>query len=225
MSIDEHVGRASPARRKSGRSSQGGGECAVPPRPANGEETGHCALMAALSDAGRASALLSKVCFVARARYGILPQDAEDIFNESVATYLVIHGRYPPNDNHFGLLVGIFHKKSLEFLDGQERLGRVARRFVARLQSDRPELARGEDPGGPVVDRVVRDEDAGLIRAAIHSLSPQARELLLTLAEGRMTRLEMIQSLGVNRNTFDTRLRSMRLRLMRTLADAGVIEE
>jgi len=187
------------------------------------EDTSHAALMRALADDQRAAALVSKVTFIARARYGIRPQDAEDIFQESVVTYLAIHERYPSKDNHFGLLVGVFHKKALEFLDSQDRVGRVARRFVARLQADRPVVARGEDPSGPVIARVVREEDAALIRAAIGSLSDDARELLLTLAEGRMSRLDMIEALGINRNTFDTRLRSVRLRLKRVLADSGVI--
>jgi len=196
------------------------------PRP-NGteprEDTSHAELMRALGDDHRASSLFSKLCFMARARYGILPQDGEDIFHEAVVTYLAIHERYPSGDNHFGLLVGVFHKKSLEFLDSQDRRGRVARRFVARLQADRPDVARGEDPSGPAVERVVREEDAALIRAAIATLSEEARELLLTLAEGRMTRLELIQALGINRNTFDTRLRGVRLRLKQTLSESGVI--
>lgn len=187
------------------------------------EDTSHEALMVALADESRASTLFSKLCFIARARYGILPQDAEDIFHEAVVTYLAIHERYPAGDNHFGLLVGVFHKKSLEFLDGQDRRGRVAKRFVAKLQADRPVLARGEDPRGAAVDQVVREEDAALIRSAIAALSPDARELLLTLADGRMTRLELIEALGVNRNTFDTRLRGVRLRLMQVLEQSGVL--
>ena len=191
------------------------------PRPV--EDTTHAGLMLALADESLASALIAKVCFLARARYGILPQDAEDIFNESVLTYLAIHERYPPGDNHFGLLVGVFHKKSLEFLDSRDRQGRVARRFVARLQAERPDVARGEDPSGAAVDRVLREEDAALIRGAIATLSEDARELLLALAEGRMTRLEMIQALGINRNTFDTRLRAVRMRLKQVLAESGVV--
>jgi RNA polymerase sigma factor (sigma-70 family) len=198
-------------------------EAAVRPNAEPREDTSHPALMAALGEDARRSRLFSKVSFIARSRYGILPQDAEDIFQEAIVTYLSIHERYPATDNHFGLLVGIFHKKSLEFLDRRERRGRITGRFVARLQADRPEIARGEDPSGPTVEQVVRDEDAELIRSAIRSLSPEARDLVLTLAEGRMTRLELISSLGINRNTFDTRLRGVRLRLMKSLSEAGVM--
>ncbi len=187
------------------------------------EETGHAALMEALREPDRSAALFAKVCFLARARYGIRPQDAEDIFHDAIVTYLNVHERYPPRDNHFGILVGIFHKKALEFLGSKERDGRVARRFVMRLQADRPAVARGEDPRGPTVDHVVRDEDASLIRGVLRTLSDEAREMVLTLAEGRRTRLELIDELGVNRNTFDTRLRSIRLKLRRALEAAGVM--
>ena len=38
-----------------------------------------------------------------------------------------------------------------------------------------------------------------------------------------MTRLEMIEEMGINRNTFDTRLRSLRLTLKDTLSRHGVL--
>jgi RNA polymerase sigma factor (sigma-70 family) len=187
------------------------------------EDTTHEGLMVALRDERRMAALLAKVTYMARTRYGIRAQDAQDIFHESVVTYLQIHGRYPPGDNHFGLLVGVFQRKALEFLGASQRKDRVAERLLARLRADRPDLARGEDPSGNVADCVIREEDARLIRAAIDALSPESRELVLALAEGRATRLEMIESLGMNRNTFDTRLRTVRLRLKKALETLGVL--
>lgn len=196
----------------------------APPRPAPpAEDTSHDGLMEALADDRRTSSLLAKVTYVARTRYGIRAQDAQDIFHESVATYLQIHSRYPPRDNHFGILVGIFHRKALEHIGASQRSDRVAERFVARLRADRPNLARGEDPEGTVADKVIRSEDATLIRAAIDALTPEAREMLVSLAEGRATRLEMIRALGINRNTFDTRLRALRLRLKKNLETSGVL--
>lgn len=188
-----------------------------------GEDTSHTALMRTLDDAEATATLFSKVSFVARARYGIALEDAEDIFHEAVATYLTIHGRYPAGDNHFGLLVGVFHKKSLEHLGSRERDGRVTRRLVTRLQADRPSIARGEDPKGAALERVIRREDAHLIRAAISSLNDEGRDLLLTLAEGKRSRLELIEDMGLNRNTFDTRLRSARLKLRARLERKGVL--
>jgi RNA polymerase sigma factor (sigma-70 family) len=187
------------------------------------EDTSHAALMAALADETESRTLFSKASFIARARYGLRVEDAEDVFHEAVATYLVVHSRYGPADNHFGLLVGIFHKKALEHLGARDRTGRVARRFVARLRSDRPGIARGEDPQGAAVERVIREEDAELIRAAIESLNDEGRQMLLSLAEGRLSRLEMIAELGVNRNTFDTRLRALRQRLRERLSRSGVV--
>ena len=176
-----------------------------------------------LGDEEAAGSFLARVCFIARARYSILPQDAEDIFHDAVATYLSVHARYDGNDNHYGLLVGIFHKKALEHLGARDRAGRMARRFVTRLQSERPVAARGEDPNGTTAEIVVREEDAKLIRDAIDSMHEEGRELLLSLAEGRLSRLEMIERLDINANTFDTRLRALRLKLRRKLLRHGVL--
>jgi RNA polymerase sigma factor (sigma-70 family) len=160
---------------------------------------------------------------MARTRYGIQAQDAQDVFHEAVATYLKVHERYPPQDNHFGILVGIFQRKALEFLGSRQRTGRMSQRLAAKLRADRPQVARGEDPAGTVADCVIRAEDAAMIRRAIEALSPDARDLLLALAEGRASRLDMIAELGLNRNTFDTRLRTLRLRLKKALSSAGVL--
>ena len=187
------------------------------------EDTTHDALMAALNDERRTLELKSKVCANARSRFGIQLHDAEDIFHEAVLTYLGIHVRYTERDNHFGLLVGIFHKKCLEFLGRLERQGRVTRRMAANLQANQPFVARGEDPKGPAVERVIRREDAAIIRDAIDALEDESQEILLDLAEGRVSRLELIDRLGINRNTFDSRLRSLRLRLKRDLAESGIL--
>lgn len=194
----------------------------VPPGAADGD-TGHAALMAALDDDERSRTLLAKTSYIARTRYGIRAQDAQDIFHESVATYLTIHSRYPEHENHFGILVGIYHRKALEFLGAVKRSGRVAERLAAKLRADRPTVARGEDPEGAAAESVIRAEDAKLIRDAIDSLQPESRAMLLALADGECSRLEMIESLGINRNTFDTRLRVLRLRLKRMLGANGVM--
>lgn len=187
------------------------------------EDTTHAALLRDLADGDASTSFRARVCFIARARYGILPQDAEDIFHEAVATYLSIHSRYGDGDNHYGLLVGIFHKKALEHLGARERAGKISRRFTARLRAERPVAARGEDPKGTTADRLIRDEDARLIREAIDSMNDDAREMLLALAEGQLSRLEMIERLEVNPNTFDTRLRALRLKLRQKLMRSGVL--
>jgi len=187
------------------------------------EDTTHPALMAALNDEERTLQLKGKVCASARRRYGLQMHDAEDIFHDAVLTYLGIHARYTDKDNHFGLLVGIFHKKALEFLGREERQTRAARKFVTKLRATRPLLAKGEDPKGPAVERVIRREDSALIRAALATLDDENQAMLLDLAEGSVSRLEMIDRLGINRNTFDSRLRTLRLRLKSNLAEACVL--
>jgi DNA-directed RNA polymerase specialized sigma24 family protein len=186
------------------------------------EDTSHQGLMAALADEARVKKLQAKVCFLARARYGILPQDAEDIFHDAVATYLVIRNRYGSKDNHFGLLVGIFHKKALEFLDVRDRQGRIAKRFVNRLRAARPDVARGEDPYGTADERIIRSEEAGLIQEVVAELPEEWREVLLAIAEKRETRLSVIERMQMNRNTFDTRVRRWRLELKKKLLDSGI---
>jgi DNA-directed RNA polymerase specialized sigma24 family protein len=185
-------------------------------------KTSRSALLGALEDEKRVQKLMSKAGFIGRLRYGLQLQDIEDVFQAAVATYLEIGERYPEQDNHFGILIGIFHKKCLEFLDRRERRGRVTGRFVVRLKGDRPVVARGEDPSGTTADRVVRSEDALLIRAAIDTLSPSALELVLTFAEAS-SRLQLIGLLGLNKNTFDSRLRTARLKLKQHLEERGVV--
>ena len=187
------------------------------------DDTSHDALLKDLGDPDASGALMAKISFVARARYGILPQDSEDLFHEAVATYLTVHSRYEATDNHYGLLVGIFHKKALEHLGARDRAGRMARRFVTRVRSEHPFVARGEDPGGTTAEIVIREEDAKLIRDAIESMHDDGREMLLALAEGRLTRLQLIDELGINQNTFDTRLRALRQRLRLKLQRSGVL--
>ena len=206
-----------------GRSSKPDSRSNPDSQRAKTEDTSHEALMATLENEAASRTLFAKASFIARARYGLRLEDAEDVYHDAVATYLGIHSRYGPSDNHFGLLVGIFHKKVLEHLGARDRNGRVARRFVARLRSDRPGMVRGEDPKGPAVERVIRAEDANLIRSAIESLNEEGRTMLIALAEGRLSRLEMIAELGVNRNTFDTRLRALRLKLKERLSRVGVL--
>jgi DNA-directed RNA polymerase specialized sigma24 family protein len=224
--------RSAPARRPApapevlptgGSTAAASAAVAEPPARRRGEDTSRDGLLEALGDAGRTEALATKLAFMARTRFGIRAEDARDLFHESVATYLTIRDRYPEGDNHFGILVGVFHRKALESLDARKRDGRIAQRYVARLQSDRPVVARGEDPEGDVAERVIREEDAALIRRVLATLSGEGRELLLALAEGRATRLELIEQLGINRNTFDTRLRALRLRLKRHLEEAGIL--
>ncbi len=193
-----------------------------PTTPDASPDVSHAALMRDLADVESVKRLLATLSARARTRHGIAASDADDIFQDAVVTYLLVQGRYPGLVNHVALLVGIFQKKSLMFLTDASKRGRQPGRLVARLRADRPAVARGEDPLGTTLDDVVRKETCSLIRDAIASMAEDRRELLLALAERRASRRELIAAMGLNPNTFDSRLRSARLRLRGDLRRVGV---
>lgn len=186
------------------------------------EKNDRAALMAALADEVLVNKLCAKMCFLARSRYGMLPQDGEEVFHEAVLTYLLVGERYPATDNHFGLLVGIFHKKAFESMKKSGRRESMAQKLLNRLRGECPDKANGQDPQGSAADIVVRSEQACLIRRAIKSFDCEELRWLLLMAEGHKTRLQLIEELGINRNTFDTRIRDTRLRLRQLLQESGV---
>jgi RNA polymerase sigma factor (sigma-70 family) len=152
---------------------------------------------------------------MARTRHGIQATDAEDVFQDAVVTYLQIRGRYPPDANHFGLLVSVFELKSREFVSRNGRRGRGLRRLAAHTP---------RTPVEPPADELAeRAETAKAIRDSIAHLAHDARRVLLQLARGRRRRLELIAELGINPNTFDSRLRQARERLRHELAAHGAL--
>jgi len=193
-----------------------------PPADAPVAGTSHADVLRALGDAERTRSMLEDFRGYARRRQGLSAADADDVFQDSVATYLVVRLRYPADANHFGLLFGIGRMKARMLLRRVASRGRAKRRFADLLRARRPEAARGEDAGGTVLDRVVRAESSALIRGVLASIATERREMLLALAERRSSRLEMIAAAGAKPSTFDTRLRSARLGLLRSLRAAGV---
>jgi len=153
------------------------------------------------------------VTAVARRRYGVQVTDAEDAFQDSVLTYLRVRGRYPADANHFGLFVGIFHRTTLTSL----KRSRQRRHILERLATRLAHAQRAFDPAHAPDAAALRAERTTAIRAAVATLDRDAREALLPLAEGRHSRLDLIARLGVNRNTYDSRLRVARNRLRRDL--------
>jgi DNA-directed RNA polymerase specialized sigma24 family protein len=198
----------------------GPAEVACAPRQA---ANGHEALMSALGDATGFASLLARFRGLAQRRFGIRGSDAEDVFEEGVVTYLVVHGRYAADQNHYGLFLGILRNKCLERHDRSRRGERSLRRLGSALLRERSRATRGEDPHGDALEGLVHAEEAARIRAAIAAIPEQTRTWLLAMAEGRATRTQTIRALHLNRNTFDTRLRALRKRVRRELAAAGVL--
>jgi RNA polymerase sigma factor (sigma-70 family) len=174
-------------------------------------------LASTLASSALHAKLFDMVCSVVRRRYGIRAEDAEDVFQDAVVTYLEVRERYPAGANHFGLLVGISHRKALKALAGSRKRARRLELLAARVALEQ----RGRDPIHSPEWPVIRDERDAAIRKAIAALPHPARETLLSIAEGTERRLELIARLGVNRNTFDSRLHVARTALRRDLARRG----
>ena len=154
------------------------------------------------------------VTAIGRRRYRMSADDAEDVFQDSVLTYLLSRNRYPAGSNHFGVLVGVFHRKALASLRRSRRRVRSFERVARRLASAR----RAPEPPDAAM---IRAERSAAIQAAVNALADDVRETLLCLAEGRHRRFELIERLGINRNTFDSRLHVARKRLRQHLARRG----
>jgi RNA polymerase sigma factor (sigma-70 family) len=191
--------------------------------PAVRQDLSHAALLAALADAERTASLVAMAAAIARSRRGIGTGDAEDLFHDAVVTYLQIQHRYPADVNRFGLLVGIFHRKVLEYTATSQRRRRGLERFVRRLESERGRRVPGRDVDAPADSRMIREETAAAIRASIESMPESIRSVLLALGEGRRRRLELIRELGISPNTFDSRLHVARERLRRRAVAAGAM--
>ena len=175
------------------------------------------ALAAALSNSSQEADLRAMVTAVARRRYGIRAADAEDVFQDSVLTYLRIRGRYPADANHFGLFVGIFRRTVLTSLRRSRRRLGVLARLAERLEH----AQRKFDPADAPDAAALSVERAAAIRAAVATLDRDARDALLPLADGQHSRFDLIARLGINRNTYDSRLRVARKRLRRNLVARG----
>jgi DNA-directed RNA polymerase specialized sigma24 family protein len=180
-----------------------------PTRADNGAEE----FAATISNLVRQNRLSAMVAGIARVRYGIAADDAQDVYQDSVVAYLLVKDRYARDANHFGLFVGIFHHKAMRFLSTERGRGRSLERFAAHLACGLSEFDAATSPDA-AVRRVERD---AAIRDSVASLPRDERALLLELGEGRSRRLDLIARLGINRNTFDSRLHEARASLRRSL--------
>jgi DNA-directed RNA polymerase specialized sigma24 family protein len=204
-----------------GRSRADGGCGGAPPGAT--EDVSHAALLAALSDARRTAALVAMTAAMARSGGGVHREDAEDAFQDAVVTYLEVQARYPPDVSRFALLVGIFRCKVLAFAAASRRRRRALERLARGLSRARDRRVPGRDAAGAADGRMMREETAAAIRTSIASLPDGIRSVLLCLAEGRRRRLELVRELGINRNTFDSRLHVARRILRRTAVAAGAM--
>ena len=183
------------------------------------------AVLETFSDARSAERLRRQLLQLARARYGIAPDSAEDVVQNALTSYLEVRHRYEAGANSQAILFGIFFKKCLEHIDRacreKRRLNRYCSSPDAARQNPwiRPD-APAEAPG--VLNELIRDEEGCRIRAAIDRLRPGSRRLVQMITTRGLGRQGLISDLGINRNTLDSRLHACRNELRGLLARDGV---
>jgi RNA polymerase sigma factor (sigma-70 family) len=166
-----------------------------------------------------------RLVYLAWRKYGIAAEDAEDIVQNAVTTYCEVRSRYAEEENQYAILTGIFYKKCLEFIDRSTRDQRQFQSYCHMADAQRecryltPEDRRRN---GSVLAELVQQEDGQLILSALAEIRPQARELFRLMIEEEFERREMIRHFGVNKNTYDTRLRAARKELRELLSSKGV---
>jgi RNA polymerase sigma factor (sigma-70 family) len=173
-----------------------------------------------LDDPAYAEKLATKLGQLAWFRYRIRSQRAEDIVQTSFATFLAVRHRYEKVADHPAILIGIFRKKCLEHIDrsvrDQRKLDQYCRSAAAARENPwiRPRRA-GESHS--VIDELIRREERTQIKNAIDSLRPSSRELVSKMVEDGMGRKELVEHLGLNKNTVDSRLHVTRRELRKIL--------
>jgi len=168
-------------------------------------------------------AVRNRMVFVAWYRYRIAPTDAEDIAQTALLTYIEVRERYREESNQFGILIGIFIKKCLVFLNRSMREAQGLRRLCGHAGAATE--VRGLDPKGPgghqdILDRLIAKEDALVIRAILDRLPESTRKMFSVLLDSG--RQGLIEHYGLNPNTVDSRLHSARSDLRNRLRSEGL---
>jgi RNA polymerase sigma factor (sigma-70 family) len=170
---------------------------------------------------GEAARLKSSLLYLARRKFRISRDAAEDLVQSALLTYLEVRHRYPRSEEHARILVGIFRNKCREHI---ERCVRTARgmhalRSTLATKADRVAAARPESTmAGGVLGEIVQHEDGRRILRALSQLRPQASEMFRLITEEGVSRRELMRRYGLNANTLDSRLHAYRKEL-RALLD------
>ncbi len=186
-----------------------------------------------LADQQGFSKVVDKLVLMAWLRYRLPRTEAEDVAHTAVATYLEVCHRYVDEPNQNAILIDIFRKKCLEFIDGSVRERRKLRSYGRRLETRRrrdrldPRVARNgralRKPQ-PALEHIIHKEDVDLILSALGEMRPEAREMLTILVLGEDGRKGLIEKYGLNENTLDSRLRVYRKEFRQILLQRGVLE-
>ncbi len=186
-----------------------------------------------LADQQGFAKVVNKLVLMAWLRYRVPRAEAEDVAQTAVATYLEVRHRYVDQPNQHAILIGIFRKKCLEFIDGSARERRKLRSYGRRIETRRrrdrldPRVAqngRALRKPQPVLEKIIHEEDVDLILGALGEMRPEARDMLTVLIRGENGRKGLIEKYDLNENTLDSRLRVYRKELRQILLQRGVLE-
>ena len=182
-------------------------------------------VMDSLADPQTADRLREQLIQLARVRYSISHDAAEDVVQNALAAYIEVRRRYEASVNSQAILFGIFFNKCLEHIDRSVRESRRLRKYCTSADAarDNPWIRPGapaQEPG--VLTELVRREDGEQIEIAIGQLRPKSKELAQLITRRGMDRQQLISKLGINRNTLDSRLHVCRNELRRLLLREGV---
>ena len=166
-----------------------------------------------------------KLVFLAWHKYKIREEDSQDIFQNTMATYFQVRDRYQEEENHHGILIGIFNNKCLEFIDRSVREQRNFSKYVKNPRAKGESSWLGTDAGAAaksVLEEIINTEDRKHILNAISELRPEAKEMFKLLVEQGLGRQGLIRHYSINKNTLDTRLHVFRKELKNLLRKRGV---
>ena len=169
--------------------------------------------------------LQERLLYLGWRKYRIPRDVCEDLFQAALLTYIEVRDRYPVLDEHPKILVGIFRNKCREHIDKhvrQEKKRRALHDSVRRGEVGTSVIAPNPSPDDGVVEDLVRREEETLIFEALAELRPEAREMFMLIVNEGISRKELIERYGLNKNTLDSRLHTYRKELRRLLARRGI---
>jgi RNA polymerase sigma factor (sigma-70 family) len=177
-----------------------------------------------LWDGAEATRLQDTLFYLACRQYRIPRQIAEDLVQAAFLTYLEVRDSYPNVDEHPRILVGIFRNKCREHIGRSVRQARSVRALRTALETRMSvsSTSSADVAEKGLLDEMVNREDKFLILEALGELRPKARELFRLIAEEGVSRKELIQRYGLNKNTLDSRLHSFRREFRNLLARRGL---
>lgn len=158
-------------------------------------------------------------------RYRIPTDPAQDVFQDSWAALLEALPRYGSDCRPVAVLTTIFWKKCATWIERQCRWRRRLAEILEHLDALHPghaHLTDGEPAEPSVLEELVQNEDSRTILLVLRELRPESRQILLDLATTPGGRQALIERLGVNKNTLDSRLHAARTELREHLARHGI---